>query len=866
MNRLLFTLAVLLAVSVACAQTLPLVVDGQPQSRIVISRDATDQVKQAANVLAQYVEQATGAKLEVVADDQPMDYKGALLFVGSVGSVGSVKQDAEPTRVDEDGFTIRAKDNEVAICGPTDWGTEFGVYEFLERYVGVRWLLPGPDGDDVPTSKTLSIPVGTVTGQPAVFSRLFSGLQGAPQTKWARFNRMHGRVSFHHNLLHLLPPETYTKTHPEFFPMKDGKTRYLPPTNDTHAWQPCFTAPGLVDEAVKNIVRYFDEHPEETSYSLGTNDSSGYCACPQCLARISGEKNFLGLTDYSDLYYDWCNQVIEGVLKVHPDKWFGCLAYSEVAAPPKAVKVHERLLPYMTYDRMKWINSEVRAAGHEATEAWQKVSPTVGWYDYIYGTPYCLPRVYFHETQDYLRYGNAHGVRACYAESYPNWGEGPKPYVHLRLWWDSKQDVDALLKDWYERCVGPEAAPYLAQYYGLWERFWTKDILDSKWFSVGGQYLNFSSPGYLADVREEDLVTSRQLLDTCLEKCRTDKQRARAKLLETAFQYYEASAWAYLADRQIPPVIETEAQALAALNNAERAMRMAARRRHLALDVFPNDPVLVNPLSLDRFPALAGETWGGNGLWAVMDWVAKGDNAVRKRVAELASVAAPAQGVDATGLAPAATPVAAPTQRALQGADPSVASAATATEHVRDQASLMLAIVDGKITPLSKNPSFEEGEGAVSPNWSYWLKPDEGPEKPIGRMLRVEEQAHAGKFSLLCDGMLRGGPVQTIKPLPPGKYCAFAWVYVPKGTESKGTCELVVTPRGADGANLPGLSTKVTPRPGEWTLLVTGGKIEKEINGKEITQALMIPIVDGFQDGTKVYFDEVALYQVEEAG
>ncbi|PIZ47949.1 MAG: hypothetical protein COY42_07340, partial [Armatimonadetes bacterium CG_4_10_14_0_8_um_filter_66_14] len=86
MNRLLFTLAVLLAVSVACAQTLPLVVDGQPQSRIVISRDATDQVKQAANVLAQYVEQATGAKLEVVADDQPMDYKGALLFVGSVGS------------------------------------------------------------------------------------------------------------------------------------------------------------------------------------------------------------------------------------------------------------------------------------------------------------------------------------------------------------------------------------------------------------------------------------------------------------------------------------------------------------------------------------------------------------------------------------------------------------------------------------------------------------------------------------------------------------------------------------------------------------------------------------------------------------
>jgi hypothetical protein len=733
-------------------QEVAVVRDGLPQARIVVSHDATDQVKQAANTLAQYVEQASGAKLEVLTDDRPLDEKGTLVRVGSVGSVrsvGFVGPDSALAGLDDDGFVIRAKANEVVICGPTDWGTEFGVYEFLERYVGVRWLLPGPDGDDVPVSRTISVPEGTVTGQPAFFSRLFSGLKGEPQTRWARLNRMHGRVSFHHYLLHLLPPETYTKTHPEFFPMKDGKTRYLPPTNDTHAWQPCFTAPGLVDEAVKNIVRYFNEHPEETSYSLGTNDSSGYCRCPDCLARLSGEENFLGLTDYSDLYYDWCNQVISGVLKVHPSKWFGCLAYSEVAAPPKKVRVHERLIPYMTYDRMKWIHPEVQAAGHEATEAWQKVSPTVGWYDYIYGTPYCLPRVYFHQTQEYLRYGHDHGVRALYAEIYPNFGEGPKPYAYLKLWWDPKQDVDALLREWYERCVGPEAAPYLAQYYGLWERFWTRDILESKWFSVGGQYLNFGSPGYLGDVKEADVLESRRLLDTCIEKCRTDKQRARAKLLETAFQYYEASALAYLADKQTPESIDTEAQAVATLDYAERAMRMARKRRQLALDVYPKDPVLVNPLSLDRFPALAGETWGGNGMWAVMDWVAKGDNAVRKRVAELAKQ--------------------------------------SESEHVRDQASLMLAIVDGKITPLSKNASFEEGEGTASLDWSYWLKPDEGPEKPIGRMLRVEEQAHAGKFSLLCDGMYRGGPVQTVKPLPPGKYCA--------SPGSMSTCPTVRSPK-----------------------------------------------------------------------
>jgi len=232
--------------------------------------------------------------------------------------------------------------------------------------MGVRWLLPGPDGADVPSRVSIEVPVGQVRQEPAIFSRLFSGLSGEWQTKWARRNRMHGRVSFHHYLLHVFPPESYTKTHPDFFPVKDGKTRFLPPTNNTHGWQPCFSAEGSVEEAVKNITRYFDKHPGVPSFSLGVNDSSGHCRCPDCLRRIPKEPNFLGRADYSDLYYGWCNQVIEGVLKKHPDKWFGCLAYSEVASPPKNVKVHERLIPYMTYDRMKWIHPEVEAAGHAA--------------------------------------------------------------------------------------------------------------------------------------------------------------------------------------------------------------------------------------------------------------------------------------------------------------------------------------------------------------------------------------------------------------------------------------------------------------------------------------------------------------------
>lgn len=811
----------LLTITLGAAQAeVCLVRDGTPQAQIVVPGGCSEPVKAAAATLADYVRQASGAVLPMVEESAlPEEVTGTLVLVGPTKRWPVTF----PQGFDADGFIIAARGRAVSICGPSDFGTQFGVYDLLERSLGVRWLLPGDSGTDVPARRTIVIPEGRVQDQPAFFSRLFSGLRGAPQARWAQFNRMHGRVSFHHSLgENIFRPETYKATHPEFFPMKDGQTRYLPADKLYHGWQPCLTAPDSVRVAVETICAYFRANPAATSFSLGTNDSSGYCRCPACLARIAPEhKNFLGLTDYSDLYYDWCNRVIEGVLQQYPDKWFGCLAYSEVAAPPTRVKVHPRLIPYMTYDRMKWIEPELERAGHEATEAWGKASPTLGWYDYIYGTPYCLPRVFFHQSQRYLSYGRQHGVKAHYAEIYPNWAEGPKPYLFLKLWWNPDQDVDTLLAEWYERCVGKRAAGDLAKYYALWERFWTQDIRSSKWFSKGGQYLAFHSPLYLADVKREDLAESRRLLDRVLSECETPAQHARAALLEKGFQYYEASALAYLAGANLPPSLDRESDALEALSQAAAVMGMAEKRRRLALEEFPKDPVLLHPIPIADNGALRGEAWGGGGIWAVMDWVVKGDNAVRRRVAELA--AGPA--------GPAA-----------------------------DQARLMLDVADGRADLLSANPSFEDG----SKPWSFWVKPEGGETgPPVGKMLLSEDVAHAGTRSVLCDGMYRGGPVQTI-PFPgPGKYCALTWVYTPAGQEpGRGTVELCLTPRDDKGANLPGYSTKVIPTAGKWKLLVVGADIPAELAGKPVKSLMLVPIVDSFQAG-KVYYDEVSLYRVK---
>ena len=276
------------------AEPVYIVKAGTPRAAVVVPTDCDAQIRAAADLLVQYVRESSGAELPLGSEDKPS--RGGFPVTIHVGLDQYGKGlDLSLSELDGDGFVILAADQEnLVITGPTPYGTEFGVCEFLERYVGVRWLMPGPDGADVPRSESIKVPLGELRHEPAFSSRLFSGLSG-PQVTWARRNRMHGRVQFHHNLQRLIAPEKYAESHPEFFPIRNGE-RYLPANSDTHGWQPCFSAPGLAEEAAKTICAYFKEHPEAESYSLGVVDSSGHCQCEKCqAAKTRRKRTFWGV-------------------------------------------------------------------------------------------------------------------------------------------------------------------------------------------------------------------------------------------------------------------------------------------------------------------------------------------------------------------------------------------------------------------------------------------------------------------------------------------------------------------------------------------------------------------------------------------
>ncbi|NLO06569.1 MAG: DUF4838 domain-containing protein [candidate division WS1 bacterium] len=791
---------------VACSAPVTIVQDGQPKAAIVIAADAPAQITSGVAELVSCIEEASGATLPVV--NEPAEGM-ASIYVTSAADAN----DVDLGELALDGYMILFPGpNTIRIAAVNAHGAEFGCYGFARRYVGARWLLPGEHGRDVPAAATITIPDEPVVDEPAFMSRLFSGGKSA-HVEWAVRNGMHGTVSFHHNLRNLFPFEKYAQTHPEFYPLINGER--LIPTRE-EGWQPCFSAEGSVEEAIKNIVAYFDENPTATSYSLGINDNINFCQCEDCLAKITGENNFLGRVDYSDAYFEWCNKIVEGVLEQHPDKYFGCLAYNNVVEPPTRVDIHPRIIPYMTYDRMKWAKPEIEEHGHALTEAWAEMSPTLGWYDYIYGTPYMLPRYYPHKMREYLAWGYEHGVRALYAEAYPNFGEGPKLYAYLALNWDPYLDIDALLDDWFERCCGPEGADALRNYYEFWESFWTERVpQQSAWWSDGGQYLRFNAPGYLLDVTPEEIAQCRQWLETAVAAAETDKQRGRGELLLKAFEYYEASALAYPREEDTAQPPATEAEALAVLQSNFAPVAYAQKRLSLALE-FENDPVLIHPLPPTRYSTTTGSDWGSNRMWQLYEWVQMSE-AVRARVQDLA--------------------------------------ANSPHELVRQNASLLLKVAGGTAEPLNANPGFEEG-GEWATGWSKWIANS-------GLNYRTTEIAHSGEASLCVDGMDRGGPNQSL-PLTPGDYAATAFVYVPEGQQTMGTVGVMIIPRDETNTNLPGaISSEIVPVQGRWQAIAAAGTLPAEIGGKKVTHALVLPLVDGWDPDGKIYIDDFSVIRLD---
>ncbi|MCU6711566.1 DUF4838 domain-containing protein [Paenibacillus sp. J5C_2022] len=793
--------------------------DGAGYAVILIADNADAITQDAAETMVEYLFKATGVTLPVrnrsEFDESAYDESVIRIQIGA----NSYPEDQHIADglvgLHQDGFFIHPDGHSLTITGLTSTGARNGVFDFLERYVGVTWLMPSEDWEDVPQISELLLPEQDVRDEPTFLTLRRTVNMGSTskygdiRKKWLERNRTvsEQRVELGHNLYNLFPVEVYGESNPEFYPNNTP-----PAPGVIHGWQPCFTVPGTVDVAVERINAYFDRNPDAISFSLAVNDRQGYCEDVPGHPDRPDRINSYGRTHMSEIYYQWVNDVVEQVLVEHPDKWFGVYAYDQVAEPPQ-FELNERVIPVITKDRLAWMDEEVRQNEQNLMDQWGEVASQLGWYDYMLSYHYPLPRVYPHLLADLYEYAEEKNVLVHHWDMHPVLGDGPQPWIITKLQWNLDQDVDELLQNWYERAVGQEAAADLKEYFDLWETFWREKAINTAWFQISKDYiyLSFNENGYLGLAKDE-IRRSRELLDSVLAKAETEQQKLRAEQLLHQFEYYEISVLSYPGKIDMPT---TEQDALDILDELEQSLETrlnVVQRRNELLAEYEEIPAL-------RYPATpVGESWSGWNayeFWNLVEYIEQYE---------------PEGGAITTRL-----------QSLLQSYE---------TPKLSEFSKLLLSV--DSATSLSANPSFEVGDAAPD-SWHIW-----NPHQSAQITKATDEQ---GNSSMRFENTLAGGVYQTI-PVKPGLLGSSVRYYTPEGSQSGGTLQIVIEAYNTAGKKLVYRSDRVTfaDTAGTWATVNFLEELPEQFNGGDLTSILINTQVSRAED-VIVHLDDLVVYQ-----
>lgn len=806
-----------------------IVSNGQPRAVIVKATAPDPQVLNAIATLKSYLAASTGATLLERTDAQlaadPALDNLVRVYVGFVGSDSEPGTTAQLVGLKDDGYVIRTGVNSVTIVGPTSWGTRFGVYEFLERFLGIRWLMPGTDGEDVPSHPTLTIPDTALRHQPSAISRVLAPLTNKDYESpgwsstdtwkvWASRNRTRYSIDFTHFLWALIRPSEYESTHEEFFPLRAGNVRYIPPTDNTYlGWQPRFTEPGLVAAGIDQVIRYFNAHPTYPSIALGVNDGGGYS-----VDETAGKPfNSLGYPNMSEVYYSWVKAVALGVVAQRPDlasKKIGVIAYQHVYDPP-SFTLPSQVIPFICRERYGWVDPAIKTQQQNTLQAWRAVATNIGWYDYNYGINYGAPRLSLQTMSDAYKYAALNDVIGEYAELSPNWGEGPKPWINAKLMWDPNLNVTTLLQDWCTHAVGPTAAPALVDYVELWDYIWTQIVPTVGWFHTGKNrtYFDFGSASYLNAIADSHLATMRGYMQTVVDNANTPKRLARANLLKAAFDYYDKTRISF-PDRQMTPANSTDAIAL--IDMALQQYQWNTERNTLITQITQAQTITRSNL------AGGAHTWSWNGwiFWQLHDYLKNNE--------------------------PSGGPVT--TRLQNEAANPSAT--------LKKFATLLLSVVGGAPSVLA-NPSFESGTTTAT-SWNIWR------EENRGTITRVTQHPRTGTASLRATGVQRGGPFQTI-PSQPGLITARIYYYAPIGIGPDGVIRLTCNLLSSTSTVLASLGALDTRR-----FAITEGAfgstcmlldIPATVNSTTVDRIQFVATMSGLAATDNVYIDDFMVYR-----
>ncbi|MHC4727313.1 MAG: DUF4838 domain-containing protein [Planctomycetota bacterium] len=339
----IISLISMLILIVGCSQTvnndaLTIAENGVAKAAIVIAEDASEPEQHAAAELAEFLEQITGAEIEVVpppATDSPR------LLVGAEAAK-LAKPDFSTEDLGTDGLVIQSVGNDLILAGGHPRGTLYAVYTFLEDELGCKWW--SSNESTIPNKPTLQVGNLDVSYVPVLEYREPYWFD-AFNSDWAVRNKSNGNrpkldkkhggnhsyQGFVHTFYPLIPPEKYFKEHPEWFSEIEGKRAHK-------RTQLCLTNEEMRKELVKNLKVNLRKNPAATIASVSQNDWRGNCQCAKCAAIEKEEESPAGLM------LRFVNSVADDIKKEFPNVAISTLAYQYTRKPPKYVKPRDNVI------------------------------------------------------------------------------------------------------------------------------------------------------------------------------------------------------------------------------------------------------------------------------------------------------------------------------------------------------------------------------------------------------------------------------------------------------------------------------------------------------------------------------------------
>ena len=450
----------------------PITLIDKSSSNFVIHHvaDAPETAKLAAIELQQAIQKSTGVLLAITSES---------VITPAIRIVSDPK-------LPHDGYEIRRENAGIIIAGnddlisatPDTWfvpshGTLFGAMEFLERFVGVRWLFPGELGEDVPHRESLPVEITEpIHGAPAFAARQLSGLgESDPDASLRRksalvwmqrqrlTNALHPFVTgYGHSWDDYLKPADM-EAHPEWKSsngeaVRKGKVMFF-----------CTTAPGLVELFAKRVIETMDRNPTREMSSISPTDGGGFCTCERCEKLITTDPH--GKKNHAVAILTFYKQVAEIISRERPGRRLGGFVYYNYQyPPPEAPALPDNLslcwapLNYYGYGLLKPL---YRAEFENVMQRWCEITPHFYYHNYstwmrsYHGAPLPVSIDILKRELPAASRNKAWGARMIGTNA---WGiNAPINYLVAKQLWNASLDVSATLDEWLQRAYGPGGKP-----------------------------------------------------------------------------------------------------------------------------------------------------------------------------------------------------------------------------------------------------------------------------------------------------------------------------------------------------------------------------------------------------------------------